>query len=136
MTVMSESNTTAQSSHEQFGDKNVNSATAERSHSESRRDSKSSGSIHSSGDSEDIDEIDEQDRLERCSTKHSAMGDASITPIDSVVEIPDEFYDRLPKHRKSQYLSKPHRTESQHDFFSGAKRLIQGRSYHLVSRVL
>ncbi|KAI1362704.1 major facilitator superfamily domain-containing protein [Xylaria arbuscula] len=101
---MPEPHTASQSSHEHLGDEKVNPATLERSHSESRRDSKSSQSVHSSGDSDGIDEIEEQDRLERCSTKHSAMGDASIAPVDSVVAVPDEFYDRLPKHRKTIIL--------------------------------
>ncbi|KAK5628646.1 hypothetical protein RRF57_004362 [Xylaria bambusicola] len=102
---MPESNTAVQSSHEDhLGDEKVKPTTLKSSsHDKSRRDSKSSQSIHSSGDSEDIDDVDQQDRLERCSTKHSAMGDASIQPIESVVQVPEEFYDRLPKHRKSHH---------------------------------
>ncbi|KAF2973490.1 hypothetical protein GQX73_g207 [Xylaria multiplex] len=88
-------------SHEHPGDDKLNRAPRESS------DSKSSRSIHSSGDEDDIDDVDQQERLERCSTKHSAMGDASIQPIDSVVEVPDEFYDRLPSHRKSEYIDNP-----------------------------
>ncbi|KAI0514542.1 major facilitator superfamily domain-containing protein [Xylaria bambusicola] len=103
---MPEYNTTIQSSQEdQLGHEKVKPTSPESSsHDESRRGSKLSQSIHSSGDSEDIDDVDQQDRLERCSTKHSAMGDASIQPIESVVQVPEEFYDKLPKHRKTIIL--------------------------------
>jgi hypothetical protein len=65
--------------------------------------SSSSSSSHSrSSDEVENDGVeDRQDRLERCSTTHSAFGDAPVQPIDSVIEVPDDFYDRLPKHRKS-----------------------------------
>ncbi|OTB07105.1 hypothetical protein M426DRAFT_318462 [Hypoxylon sp. CI-4A] len=38
--------------------------------------------------------------LERCSTRHSMGPDNAVEPISSVVDIPDEVYDRLPPHRK------------------------------------
>ncbi|KAI1425707.1 major facilitator superfamily domain-containing protein [Xylaria sp. FL1777] len=91
------------SQQEHLGDEKVSPA-PRKSSSSSRLDSKPSRSIHSSGDEDDIDDVEQQDILERCSTKHSAMGDAPIQPIDSVIEIPDEFYDRLPRHRKTIIL--------------------------------
>ncbi|KAI0551970.1 major facilitator superfamily domain-containing protein [Xylaria curta] len=95
---MPESNTTIPSSHESLEDDKVETA---RDSSSSR----SSKSRHSSmGEEDDIDDADREDRLERCSTKHSAVGDAPIQPIDSIIEIPDEFYDRLPAHRKTIIL--------------------------------
>ncbi|KAI0811959.1 major facilitator superfamily domain-containing protein [Xylaria sp. FL0064] len=101
---MPEPNAAIPSSHEQLADDKVSPAPRESMSSSSRRDSKLSQSIHSSGDHEDIDDGDRQDRLERCSTRHSAMGDASIQPIDSVTQVPDDFYDRLPRHRKTIIL--------------------------------
>ncbi|KAI0413837.1 major facilitator superfamily domain-containing protein [Xylaria grammica] len=100
---MPESNIAAPSSLEPVGDDKLDQE-HRRSSSSSRPDSKSSRSIHDSGDYDDIDDREQQDRLERCSTKHSAMGDACIQPIDSVVEVPDDFYDRLPPHRKTIIL--------------------------------
>ncbi|KAI1133439.1 major facilitator superfamily domain-containing protein [Nemania abortiva] len=101
---MPELNTAARSSHELLDDEKVDHA-ARRSSSSSSHDSTSSRCNHSSsGDDDDIDDVDRQERLERCSTKHSAMGDAPIQPIDSVIEIPDVFYDRLPRHRKTIIL--------------------------------
>ncbi|KAI1662512.1 MFS general substrate transporter [Daldinia decipiens] len=38
--------------------------------------------------------------LDRCSTHHSLGPDMPIEAINSVVEVPDEVYDRLPPHRK------------------------------------
>ncbi|KAI0853264.1 MFS general substrate transporter [Daldinia vernicosa] len=38
--------------------------------------------------------------LDRCSTHHSLGPDMPVEPINSVVEVPDEVYDRLPPHRK------------------------------------
>ncbi|TGJ88753.1 hypothetical protein E0Z10_g118 [Xylaria hypoxylon] len=100
---MPEHNTTAPSLHEPLEDDKLDHAPrkSDRSH---RPDSESSLSVHSFSDGDDIYNADQQDILERCSTKHSALGDASIQPIDSVVEVPDEFYDRLPPHRKSIIL--------------------------------
>ncbi|KAI0456982.1 major facilitator superfamily domain-containing protein [Xylaria acuta] len=99
---MAESNTTIPSSREPLEDDKGRTA---RDSSSSGRSSKSSRCRHSSsGEEDDIDDADRQDRLERCSTKHSAVGDAPIQPIDSVIEIPDEFYDRLPSHRKTIIL--------------------------------
>ncbi|KAI1820498.1 major facilitator superfamily domain-containing protein [Xylaria intraflava] len=78
---------------------------ARESSSSSSRVSRSSQCIHpSSGDEEDKGDIERQDVLERCSTKHSALGDSPVQPIDSVIEVPDEFYDRLPPHRKTIIL--------------------------------
>ncbi|KAI0434331.1 major facilitator superfamily domain-containing protein [Xylaria sp. FL1042] len=101
---MPKPNTVILSSPEQLADEKVSPAPRESISSSSRRDSKSSQSIHSSGDHDDIDDVGQQDILERCSTKHSAMGDASIQPIDSVIQVPDDFYDRLPRHRKTIIL--------------------------------
>ncbi|KAI0974017.1 major facilitator superfamily domain-containing protein [Xylaria arbuscula] len=101
---MPEPNLSVPSLHEQLEDEKVSPAPRESFSSSSERGSKLSRSIHSSGDDYDIDDVNQQDRLERCSTKHSAMGDASIQPIDSVIEIPDHFYDKLPQHRKTIIL--------------------------------
>ncbi|KAI5861200.1 MFS general substrate transporter [Durotheca rogersii] len=46
------------------------------------------------------DEVGGVDRLEQCSTNHSLGPDMPVEPMSSVVEIPDEMYDRLPPHRK------------------------------------
>ncbi|KAI0479596.1 major facilitator superfamily domain-containing protein [Xylaria cf. heliscus] len=98
---MPDSNTAVPSSREPLEDDKVETARD----SSSSHSSKSSQCRHSlSGEEDDIDDAGRQDRLERCSTKHSAVGDAPIQPIDSVIEIPDEFYDRLPPHRKTIIL--------------------------------
>ncbi|KAI1303315.1 major facilitator superfamily domain-containing protein [Xylaria venustula] len=101
---MPEPNASVPSSHGQPEDEKVSPAPRESFSSSSERGNKSSRSIHSSGDDYDINDVNQQDRLERCSTKHSAMGDASIQPIDSIIEIPDHFYDKLPRHRKTIIL--------------------------------
>ncbi|KAH9906721.1 major facilitator superfamily domain-containing protein [Xylariomycetidae sp. FL2044] len=41
------------------------------------------------------------DLLERCSTRHSMGGDAPVEAVSSVVEFPDEVYDRLSPGRKN-----------------------------------
>lgn len=47
------------------------------------------------------DEIEsDHDNLDRFSTHHSMGPDAPMDLRDSVIEIPDEVYDRLPPHRK------------------------------------
>ncbi|KAI0407621.1 major facilitator superfamily domain-containing protein [Xylaria palmicola] len=95
---MSESNTAVPCVREPLEDEKVDIAPDSRNSSHA---SISSRYIHSSsGDEDDINGIGDRDGLERCSTRHSAVGDAPIQPIDSIVEIPDEFYDRLPAHRK------------------------------------
>jgi len=79
-------------------------------HNWSSPDSKSTAGVSSSSSShsrssdevEDDGVEDHQDRLERCSTTHSVFGDAPVQPIDSIIEVPDDFYDTLPKHRKSR----------------------------------
>ncbi|KAI1271063.1 major facilitator superfamily domain-containing protein [Xylaria sp. FL0933] len=101
---MPEPNAAIPSSHEQLAGNKVSPAPRKSISSSSRRDSKSCQSIHSSGDHDDIDDGGPQDRLERCSTRHSAMGDVPIQPIDSVIQVPDDFYDRLPRHRKTIIL--------------------------------
>ncbi|KAI0102059.1 major facilitator superfamily domain-containing protein [Nemania sp. FL0031] len=99
---MPELNTAVRRSPEPLDDEKVD---AVRRSSSSSRDSNSSRCNHSSsGDDDDIEDADQQERLERCSTKHSAIGDAPIQPIDSVIEIPDVFYDKLPSHRKTIIL--------------------------------
>ncbi|CAJ2502317.1 Uu.00g097110.m01.CDS01 [Anthostomella pinea] len=62
----------------------------------------SHGASHSDSDA-DGNEIRpaRPNTLDRCSTRQSVGADAPVEPIDSVVELPDEVYDRLPKHRKS-----------------------------------
>ncbi|KAJ8124152.1 hypothetical protein ONZ43_g55 [Nemania bipapillata] len=91
------------SSREPLEDEKVDYAA--RRNSTSSHDTNSSRCNHSSsGDEDDIDDANRQERLERCSTKHSAMGDAPIQPVDSVIEIPDEFFDKLPAHRKTIIL--------------------------------
>ncbi|KAI8944469.1 hypothetical protein F4801DRAFT_215661 [Xylaria longipes] len=98
---MPDSNIAVPSSREPLEDDKVDTARD----SSSSRSSKSSRRRHSSSGEEDgIDDADCQERLEQCSTRHSAIGDAPIQPIDSVIEIPDEFYDRLPAHRKTIIL--------------------------------
>ncbi|KAL7623206.1 hypothetical protein AAE478_006887 [Parahypoxylon ruwenzoriense] len=47
----------------------------------------------------------ENENLERRSTHHSLGPDMPVEPISSVVEIPDEVYDRLPPHRKLVIVS-------------------------------
>ncbi|KAI1177182.1 major facilitator superfamily domain-containing protein [Nemania sp. FL0916] len=99
---MSEIKTAITSPHQQVEDDGVNQAP--RKSSSSSRDGKSSRHAHSSSDEDDIRDDDRQHGLERCSTMHSAIGDTPIQPIDSVIEIPDEFYDTLPRHRKTIIL--------------------------------
>ncbi|XXH03932.1 hypothetical protein Hte_010340 [Hypoxylon texense] len=66
----------------------------------------SSSSTHSGDTTESIrpaarpDANTRERELERCSTSHSLGPDMPVEPISSVVEIPDEVYDRLPAHRK------------------------------------
>ncbi|KAI1270483.1 major facilitator superfamily domain-containing protein [Xylariaceae sp. FL1019] len=57
----------------------------------------SHSSHSSSANDEDGDRLND---LDRCSTRHTAAGDAPIQPISSLIEVPDNFYDRLPRHRK------------------------------------
>lgn len=101
---MSEFNSTVLSSREPIDDEKADHAV--RKSSSSSRDSDSSRYNNSSGDDDDINDVNQQERLERCSTKHSAMGDAPIQPVDSIIEIPDVFYDKLPAHRKSEYIDR------------------------------
>lgn len=65
-------------------------AQASREHSETSSHDGTDSSIHEA----DVNELD------RFSTHHSMGPDAPIEPESSVVEIPDEVYDRLPPHRK------------------------------------
>ncbi|KAI1402564.1 MFS general substrate transporter [Hypoxylon fuscum] len=68
----------------------------------------SSSSAHSGDTTESIrpsarpgpDDGDGDEELERCSTHHSLGPDMPVEPVSSVIEIPDEVYDRLPAHRK------------------------------------
>ncbi|KAI2625701.1 MFS general substrate transporter [Hypoxylon sp. NC1633] len=66
--------------------------------------SSSSSSAHSGDTIESIDSAAGHDaadgELERCSTHHSMGPDMPVEPMSSVVEIPDEVYDRMPPHRK------------------------------------
>ncbi|KAI1862635.1 uncharacterized protein JN550_010160 [Neoarthrinium moseri] len=62
---------------------------------ESSRDGSDSSS-HASEDGNDLD---------RYSTHHSMGPDAPVQPESSVIEIPDEVYDRLPSHRKYVIVS-------------------------------
>ncbi|KAI1483023.1 MFS general substrate transporter [Daldinia eschscholtzii] len=68
------------------------------------RSPSSSDSTHSEGTVESIQPAPRPDadngELDRCSTHHSLGPDMPVGPISSVVEIPDEVYDRLPPHRK------------------------------------
>ncbi|KAI6090496.1 MFS general substrate transporter [Hypoxylon rubiginosum] len=66
-------------------------------HSQSRS---SSSSVHSGDTTESIRPAPRPDDLERCPTNHSLGPDMPVEPISSVIEIPDEVYDRLPAHRK------------------------------------
>ncbi|KAI2640119.1 major facilitator superfamily domain-containing protein [Xylaria nigripes] len=87
--------------------KGVDIECAVRPSDSSSRVSRSSQCKNSGSSSGDEDEIREAERLasiDRCSTKHSAMGDTPVQPIDSIIDIPDEFYDRLPRHRKTIIL--------------------------------
>ncbi|KAI1389968.1 MFS general substrate transporter [Hypoxylon trugodes] len=64
----------------------------------------STSSSHSDGTSESIrpaprPNADDGD-LERCPTHHSMGPDMPVEQTDSVIDIPDEVYDRLPPHRK------------------------------------
>lgn len=102
---MPEVNTAVISSHEPLGDEKVEEAA--RKSTSSTHNSRSSRCVHSSsGDDDDIDNVEQEERLDRCSTRCSAMGDAPIQPISSVIEIPDVFYDKLPKHRKSRSINR------------------------------
>ncbi|KAI1435206.1 major facilitator superfamily domain-containing protein [Xylaria sp. CBS 124048] len=56
------------------------------------------------GDGDDTGNAGLPEALERISTKHSALGDSPVQPINSVIEVPDDFYDRLPAHRKTIIL--------------------------------
>ncbi|KAI1081092.1 MFS general substrate transporter [Whalleya microplaca] len=61
----------------------------------------SSSSIHTDETRSSRDTAQGPDLLDRCPTNHShSMGPDVIEPINSVIEIPDEVYDRLPPHRK------------------------------------
>ncbi|KAI1142495.1 MFS general substrate transporter [Hypoxylon sp. FL0543] len=66
--------------------------------------SSSNSSIHSGNTTESIRPAPrpaaDDGELERCSTHHSLGPDMPVEPISSVIEIPDEVYDRLPAHRK------------------------------------
>ncbi|GAW25674.1 putative major facilitator superfamily transporter protein [Rosellinia necatrix] len=104
---MSTPNTSAASSRPPLDD-GEKAEPVPRTSSSSSHDSKSSRDIRSSSSSfapRAGGDAEQQDQLERCSTKHSAIGDAPIQPIDSIVEIPDEFYNRLPAHRKTIILA-------------------------------
>ncbi|KAI0386868.1 MFS general substrate transporter [Hypomontagnella monticulosa] len=66
--------------------------------------SPSSSSSTRSGDTTEsvqpVQRVNPEEELERCPTNHSLGPDMPVEPISSVVEIPDEVYDRLPPHRK------------------------------------
>ncbi|KAI1814164.1 major facilitator superfamily domain-containing protein [Poronia punctata] len=84
----------------------VKPVSGRRSSDDSTGASSNTSSTHFSSvdgyEGEELDDVqDRRDRLERVSTTHSASGDAPVHPIDSVVEVPDSFYDKLPKHRKN-----------------------------------
>ncbi|KAI0842538.1 MFS general substrate transporter [Hypoxylon sp. FL0890] len=66
--------------------------------------SSSSSSTHSGDTTESIRPAPrptaDEGELDRCSTHHSLGPDMPVEPISSVIEVPDEVYDRLPAHRK------------------------------------
>lgn len=66
--------------------------------------SSSSSSTHSGDTTESIRPAArrgaDDGELERCSTHQSLGPDMPVEQISSVVEVPDEVYDRLPAHRK------------------------------------
>lgn len=67
------------------------------------RSPSSTSSTHSGDTTESIQpavRVNPEEELERCPTNHSLGPDMPVEPISSVVEIPDEVYDRLPPHRK------------------------------------
>ncbi|KAI1112172.1 major facilitator superfamily domain-containing protein [Nemania sp. NC0429] len=97
---MPERSMTAKSSQEPLRDEKAEEA-ARKSISNSSHDNRSSYDMHSfSGDDDDSEHVEQEESLDRCPTRCSAVGDAPIQPISSIIEIPDEFYDSLPKHRK------------------------------------
>ncbi|KAI0016000.1 major facilitator superfamily domain-containing protein [Xylariomycetidae sp. FL0641] len=71
-----------------------------RSSLHSSRDTDAISSVHDGQDAAAAAGPSRPDLLERCSTRHSMGADAPVEPISSVIEIPDEVYDRLPGHRK------------------------------------
>ncbi|KAI1331797.1 MFS general substrate transporter [Xylariaceae sp. FL0255] len=66
----------------------------------------STSSSHKSSQTHHSSSIDtngsehEDDGLDRVSTRHTVTGDSPIQPVSSVIEVPDDFYNRLPPHRK------------------------------------
>ncbi|KAI1416192.1 MFS general substrate transporter [Hypoxylon sp. FL1857] len=64
----------------------------------------SSSSTHSGGTIESIRPAarpgTDDGELDRCSTHHSLGPDMPVEPISSVIDVPDEVYDRIPPHRK------------------------------------
>lgn len=96
--------TTAPSSHEPLDDDKIEPVSRKSSNNSSNsHDDVESSSGHGDARDEEKEAAERQEALlERCSTKHSAIGDLPIQPIDSVIEIPDEFYDKLPSHRKGK----------------------------------
>ncbi|KAI1762846.1 MFS general substrate transporter [Hypoxylon sp. FL1150] len=74
------------------------SGRADSEHSQSRSSSSSARSDDTT--TESIRPAARPDELERYPTNHSLGPDMPVEPISSVIEIPDEVYDRLPAHRK------------------------------------
>lgn len=75
-----------------------------RSHTGVRNNGRASeSSSHDDGDGEvDSVRVDlEENELDRFSTRHSMGPDAVMEPTSSIVQIPDEFYDRYSPARKS-----------------------------------
>ncbi|KAI0148766.1 MFS general substrate transporter [Xylariaceae sp. FL1272] len=93
---MSNNQETVTSLHQQLAEQAEEKRTPNQSSSNSSITS--SHSLHSaSTNGEDGEQLDD---LDRCSTRHTAAGDSPIQPINSLIEVPDNFYDRLPRHRK------------------------------------
>lgn len=66
----------------------------------SARDHAIEDNSSSDGTTDSIHEADDNN-LDRFSTRQSMGPEVPMEPEDSVIEIPDEVYDRLPKHRKN-----------------------------------
>ena len=71
-------------------------------HSHYTRGSRASrdGEADSAHGSDGADEEDEENALGRYSTRQSMGPDAVMEPVSSVIQIPEEYYDRLPPSRK------------------------------------
>jgi hypothetical protein len=64
------------------------------------RDHAIDDSSSNEGTSDSIREAD-YNGLDRFSTRQSMGPEVAMEPEDSVIEIPDEVYDRIPRHRKN-----------------------------------